>query len=100
MTPAVVNRPILLLMLTVKQRAPSGPAVIPLRSLGLEVGTRNSVMTPPVVIRPILGPPSVNQRAPSDPAVMALALANAVGMVNSVMTPAVVIRPISLLSDS
>ena len=65
----MVARPILLLA-SVNHRSPSGPAVIVGRRL-LAVGILNSVMTPPVVIRPILLPScSVNQRAPSGPGVM------------------------------
>src|SRR5258706_70471 len=50
----------------------------------LAVGTVNSVMTPPVVIRPILLPLcSMNQRAPSGPAVMPRGKLPAVGTGNS-----------------
>ncbi len=60
------------------------------------VGTVNSVMTPALVIRPILlALLSVNQRLPSDPAAMAFGPL-AAPIENSVMTPAVVIRPILL----
>src|SRR5512143_1309164 len=60
----------------------------------LAVGMANSVMTPAVVIRPILLPAaSVNQRAPSGPAVIP-GICPGVGTANSVSTPAVVIRPI------
>ena len=63
----------------------------------LAVGIGNSVMTPAVVIRPILLPLlSVNQRLPSGPAVMPRGTASGVGIGNSVTTPAVVIRPILL----
>ena len=48
-------RPILLPPNSVNQRLPSGPAAMPAGSL-LAVGTVNSVMTPAVVIRPILLP--------------------------------------------
>ena len=49
---------------------PSGPAAMP-KGLLLAVGMGNSVMTPAVVIRPILLPSySVNQRLPSGPAAM------------------------------
>ena len=85
-------------MNSVNQRAPSGPGVMSVRAL-LAVGRVNSVMTPAVVIRPILSLVcSVNQRAPSGPVVIPAGPLSAVGMVNSVMTPAVVIRPILLLA--
>src|SRR6266568_3243481 len=46
-------------------------------------------------MRPMLLPPnSVNQRAPSGPAVMPAGSLLAVGTANSVTTPAVVMRPI------
>jgi hypothetical protein len=49
-------------------RFPSGPAVMPRGSL-LLVGTENTVIAPPVMIRPILFPlNSVNHRAPPGPA--------------------------------
>ncbi len=56
----------------------------------------NSVMTPAVVMRPISPEPaSVNQRAPSGPAVMPAGVLPAPGTANSlVTTPAVVMRPI------
>jgi len=57
----------------------------------------NSLIAPAVVIRPILLPwCSVNQSAPSGPAVMPWGPLPGVGTVNSVMTPVVVIRPILL----
>ena len=67
---AVVIRPILLPSASVNQRLPSGPAVMP-RGLLPAVGTGNSVMTPAVVIRPILlatvfGEPEVAVRAGRD----------------------------------
>src|ERR1700693_1047371 len=79
---------------------PSGPAVMPAGAeLGVETG--NSVITPAVVIRPILfAEISVNQRFPSDPAAIPTGKLPAVGMENSVISPAVVIRPIlSSLDD-
>src|ERR1700731_3351421 len=84
MTPAVVIRPILLN--SVNQRAPSGPAAIPPDTLA--VGGENSVMTPAVVIRPILLLmfSSANQRAPSGPAVIPMGSLLAVGIANSVTT--------------
>jgi hypothetical protein len=62
------------------------------------VGTVNSVMSPAVVMRPILpASRSVNQRFASDPVAMPPGELRAVGMSNSpVTTPAVVIRPILL----
>src|SRR5262249_20145520 len=61
----------------VNHRLPSGPAVIMPGAL-LPMGSVNSVITPPGVIRPILlpgasptrSPCSVNQRLPSGPAAM------------------------------
>jgi hypothetical protein len=66
----------------------------------LDVGIGYSVITPAVVICPILlTPGSVNQSAPSGPAAMPMGpLFVAVG--NSVNTPSVVIRPILLPPDS
>src|SRR5688572_22678063 len=60
-----------------------------------------SVMSPLVVIRPILPPSSTNQRWSSGPAVMPCGrLPPANGTTNSVMTPAGVIRPICAVLDS
>src|SRR5258707_13410636 len=65
------------------------------------VGTGNSVITPAVVIRPILLPTcSANHSAPSGPVVMPAGVPPAVGIGNSVITPAVVMRPILLLKAS
>ena len=65
------------------------------------MGVRNSAITPPVVIRPILlASPSVNHSAPSDPVVMRKGLLPAVGIENSVNTPPVVMRPILLAPTS
>src|SRR6266545_2380287 len=67
--PDGVIRPIL--SESANHRFPSGPAAIPERP-GDFVGNGNSVIAPDVVIRPILlTAGSVNQRAPSGPAVMA-----------------------------
>src|ERR1700730_4871258 len=65
-TPASVITPILLTYTSANQRFPSGPSVIPLGPLA--GGSGNSVMTPFVVMRPILLPPpiSVNQTLPSE----------------------------------
>ena len=100
MAAPVVMRPIWLPLDSVNQRLPSGPAAIP-KGSPLAVGIANSVMTPAVVIRPILEEErperrSVNQRLPSGPTAIASIWALAVGTANSVMTPAVVIRPILL----
>src|SRR5258708_1294572 len=68
----LVTRPILLVSCSQNQRSPSGPEVIPFGVLVAE-GIGSSVMTPSVVIRPILLAPasrSANQRAPSEPATM------------------------------
>jgi hypothetical protein len=70
MTPAVVIRPILLVLPSVNHSAPSGPAVIALPPM-LAVGVGYSEIVPAVVIRPMLSPCcSVNHSAPSGPAVM------------------------------
>ena len=58
-------------------------------------------MTPAVVIRPTLFPfSSVNQSAPSGPAVIPDGWLDGVGTVNSVIVPPVVMRPILLPSNS
>src|ERR1039458_7783967 len=68
MSPAVVIRPILLLLDSANHSAPSAPAAIPAGQANA-VGTGYSVMYPAVVIRPILSPScSVNHSAPSGPA--------------------------------
>jgi len=70
--PDVVVRPILLVLNSVNQSAPSEPTAMSNGQL-LAVGTGYSVIAPVVVIRPILfAVPlySVNQSAPSGPAVM------------------------------
>src|SRR6266516_3249261 len=92
--PAVVLRPILFPKSSVDQRLPSGPAVMP-RGRLFFVLMRNSVMAPPVVLRPILPADSVNQRLPSGPVVMPTGPLLAVGMGNSVNLPLGVMRPIS-----
>src|SRR5215813_694015 len=60
----------------------------------------NSVITPPVVIRPILLALSVNHRAPSGPSVIPEGSPDAVGTGYSVNTPEVVTRPILLPTSS
>src|ERR1051326_4071937 len=72
-----------MLAISPNQSAPSGPEVM--SSNGgppkLTGGTGYSVMTPAMVIRPILSTfDSVNQSAPSDPAVMPKAPLEGVGM--------------------
>jgi hypothetical protein len=65
------------------------------------VGIGYSVMVPAVLIRPILLPSnSVNQSAPSGPAVMPPGSLEAVGIGYSLSVPAVPIRPILSLVDS
>jgi hypothetical protein len=54
----------------------------------LAVGIVNSVITPAVVIRPMLLAFSVNQRLPSGPAAMLPDPLLGTGVANSVMTPA------------
>jgi hypothetical protein len=68
--PDVVIRPIAPLR-SVNHRAPSGPAVMA-SAPPLGSGTGNAVITPAVVMRPILllVPSKVNHRAPSGPATM------------------------------
>ena len=64
-------------------------------------GIGYSVMTPEVVILPILSPLySVNHRFPSAPAATKAGLLLAVGMGNSVITPAVVILAMPLEPNS
>src|SRR5258706_403686 len=74
---------------SVNHNAPSGPVVMPMDELPT-VGIGNSVITPAVVMRPILSPSSVNHSAPAGPVVMPAGA----GTGNSVITPAVVMRPI------
>src|SRR5260370_14678403 len=63
------------------------------------VGIGNSVITPAVVMRPILpgtdslAKPSVYHSTPSDPVVINWGTLGVVGILNSVITPAVVMRP-------
>ena len=65
--PEVVTLATLFPMLSVNQRLPSGPAVIPKGAL-LAVGTANSVAVPEGVMRPILlAADSVNHTIPSGP---------------------------------
>src|ERR1019366_4062223 len=52
-TPAMVTRPILLVVGTANQSAPSGPVVMPDTPRRLSEGFVYSVITPAVVIRPI-----------------------------------------------
>src|SRR2546427_436020 len=81
-----VMRPILLPLTSVNQRLPSGPAVIPVRTLSA-VGIGNSVIVPLGLMRPILLPlSSVNQRLPSGPAVIPYRTLT-VGTRNSVIVP-------------
>src|SRR5579871_2931586 len=88
--PPGVIRPTLLLV-SVNQRLPSGPAVILVGPLPV-VGRGNSVICPPGVIRPSLSASgSVNQRLPSGPLVMP---STPVCAGNSVICPPGVMRPI------
>ena len=65
------------------------------QGLLLDCASGYSVITPLVVMRPILLPAdSVNQSAPSGPVMIQTGTLLGVGIWNSVMTPAVVIRPI------
>src|SRR5437762_2884605 len=102
MATSSLTRLILLLLTSVNQRLPSGPAVIP-PGQALAVGAVKSVAVPAAVMRPMLPLtllPSVNQRLPSAPAVIRLGPLFAVGTGNSVTVPAVVMRPILLLLPS
>ena len=64
-------------------------------------GSAYSVITPAVVIRPILLPlDSVNHSAPSGPAVMSARNASGVGSGYSVSWPSLVSRPIALPRSS
>src|ERR1700722_4014757 len=84
--------PIFPLPVSVNQRLPSGPAVIP---VGFD-NEPNSVIAPAVVILPIfpspakLSPSSANQRLPSGPSVIPKG-DDVDGKLNSVITPPVVI---------
>src|SRR6185436_13166518 len=79
---------------SVNQMFPSGPTVIPEETPKNE--NMNSVITPSVVILPILPvEPSVNQRLPSGPATMSLGVLNS-GVLNVVESPPGVIRPMRL----
>ena len=99
-TPAVVMRPILFVLPSPNQSAPSAPATIGPGSESA-VGSVNSVMTPAVVIRPTLfAPDSVNHSAPSGPAVMLATKAFAVGSGYSVTVPSTPSRPIASPRDS
>jgi len=90
-TPEVVILPILLVVHSVNQIAPSDPLVMPHKlKTALVVGTGNSVIAPEVEIRPILlSYGSVNQIAPSGPVAMPYPESEP----NIVTTPAVVMRP-------
>src|SRR5258708_6341886 len=88
-TPAVVMRPIATLV-SVNHSAPSGPAVMLLRSLNPGVGIGNSVITPAVVIPPILlAAFSVNHNASSGPVVLLQGPPSPVGTGNSVKVTAI-----------
>jgi hypothetical protein len=93
--PDVVIRPILFVEGSRNHIAPSDPIAMPDPPPPEEVGIGYSVIAPDVVIRPILSEVSMNQSAPSGPAVMPLDPAE-VGKQNSVIAPAVVTRPILL----
>jgi hypothetical protein len=86
MTPVVVVRPMLFPRYSVNHSAPSGPAVIPEGKL-FAVGTGYSVITPAVVMRPILlaEENSVNHTAPSGPAVIPQGALSKVGTLYSPM---------------
>src|SRR5579863_6433798 len=92
------TRPILFTFSSVNQSAPSGPSAIPKGRLK-GVGGANCVITPAVVIRPIVLLSPANQRAPSGPVVIPKASMmppTIAGIANSVTAPAVVMRPIRL----
>src|SRR5688572_18223183 len=81
---------------SVNHRLPSGPVTMSFGALLPDSPLENSVISPVVVIRPILpAAASVNQSAPSGPFVMELgSLSEERPAVNSVMLPPGVIRPI------
>jgi hypothetical protein len=81
---SITSRPIWLLLRSVNQTLPSGPAVMP--SGELPAGRGNSVIAlgAPGVMRPILPPTSVNQRLPSGPRVIPSGPLLAIGRRNSV----------------
>src|SRR5216683_2994624 len=92
--PLGVIRPIWFPMVSVNQRLPSGPAMMPIGPAVLPskplvpVGRGNSLMLPSGVMRPILFPwYSVNQRLSSGPAVMAERVLSAVRTENTVIVP-------------
>src|SRR5579884_2790004 len=106
MLPEGLMRPILLALTSVNQRLPSGPATIPLRpfsiwpllSVGMGMGTGNSVMLPEGLMRPIrLALTSVNQRLPSGPATISFGTLPDRSLIvvsgNSVMLPEGLMRP-------
>jgi hypothetical protein len=76
------------------QRAIWASREVPAGRLFNAVGRGNSVIAPPVVMRPILLPSfSANHSAPSGPAAMPIGELDAVWIGNSVIVPLVVIRP-------
>src|SRR5258706_12994878 len=98
LTVVSAKRPILPEVNSVNHSAPSGPVVMPSGVLR-GVGIGNSVITPAVVMRPILpgtdslAKPSVYHSAPSGPVVINWGTLGVVGILNSVIAPAVVMRP-------
>src|SRR5258707_8123073 len=86
LTVVSAKRPILLAQVSVNHSAPSGPVVMPMGQ-PRAVGTGKSVITPSVVMRPILLATlgdSVNHSAPSGPVVMNWGKLWNVGIGNSV----------------
>src|SRR5258708_34898727 len=84
-------RPILPVCNSVNHSAPSGPILMPMGPL-LTVGIGNSVITPAVVMRPMLLL-FTNHSAPSRPAVVPIGALAVPGIGNSVITPAGGPRP-------
>src|SRR5580698_8406933 len=84
--------------IAVNQIAPSGPAQSP--KADVLAGKGKSVITPAVVMRPILKGATAYHSAPSGPTVIKVGPVSADGNLNSVMTPEVVIRPILLPTNS
>src|SRR5215813_13829809 len=90
-----VRRPILPVCNSVNHSAPSAPILMAMGPL-LTVGIGNSVITPAVVMRPMLLL-FTNHSAPSGPVVMPDGALLVPGIGNSVTTPAVVMRPMLLV---
>src|SRR6201999_2418064 len=91
-TPVVVIRATWLASDSVSQRLPSAPAAM-LTGCAPVVGSANSVIAPPGVMRPTVSCHSVNHTLPSGPAAIPYGEPDP-GSANSVIAPLGVIRPI------